>query len=46
VLGRFTPEEMNQLEKIIAIAEEAAITILCNGAKEGMNRFNRFKTIS
>jgi peptidyl-tRNA hydrolase, PTH1 family len=46
VLGRFNPEESALLDKIIATAVDAALTILCEGAKEGMNRFNRLKTIN
>ncbi len=44
VLGRFSPEETAMLEKIISCARDAAVTVLCKGAKEGMNRFNK-KTI-
>jgi PTH1 family peptidyl-tRNA hydrolase len=46
VLGRFNPEEKTLLDKIIATAMDAVLTILCEGAKEGMNRFNRLKTIN
>jgi peptidyl-tRNA hydrolase, PTH1 family len=46
VLGRFNPEEKALLDKIIATAMDAALTILCESAKEGMNRFNRLKTIN
>lgn len=46
VLGRFNPEEKAFLDKIISTAMDAALTILCEGAKEGMNRFNRLKTIN
>lgn len=46
VLGRFDPEEKALLDKIIATAMDAVLTILCEGAKEGMNRFNRLKTIN
>ncbi len=46
VLGRFNPEEKALLDKIIATAMDAVLTILCEGAKEGMNRFNRLKTIN
>ncbi len=46
VLGRFDPEEKTLLDKIIATAMDAVLTILCEGAKEGMNRFNRLKTIN
>jgi peptidyl-tRNA hydrolase, PTH1 family len=46
VLGRFNPEEKALLDKIIATAMDAVLTILCEGAKEGMNRFNSLKTIN
>lgn len=46
VLGRFSSQETGLLDKIIATAMDAAVTILCEGAKEGMNRFNRMKTIN
>ena len=46
VLGRFNQEEKGFLDKIISTAMDAAVTILCEGAKEGMNRFNRLKTIN
>jgi PTH1 family peptidyl-tRNA hydrolase len=45
VLGRFGPDETILMDKLIAAVREAVVTILCQGAKEGMNRFNRFKTI-
>jgi PTH1 family peptidyl-tRNA hydrolase len=41
VLSSFNQEEGNMLEHIISRARDAAVTVLCNGAKEGMNRFNR-----
>jgi PTH1 family peptidyl-tRNA hydrolase len=44
VLGCFNPEETVVLEKVISHARDAAVTVLCEGAKEGMNRFNK-KTI-
>jgi PTH1 family peptidyl-tRNA hydrolase len=40
VLGKFTLKEKKVLHRIIAEARDAAVTILCKGAKEGMNRFN------
>jgi peptidyl-tRNA hydrolase, PTH1 family len=45
VLGRFGSDEKERMDKIIAVAKEAVVTILCKGTKEGMNRFNRFKTV-
>jgi PTH1 family peptidyl-tRNA hydrolase len=41
VLSSFNLEESKMLEHIIFRARDAAVTILCNGAKEAMNRFNR-----
>ncbi|MFO8082800.1 MAG: aminoacyl-tRNA hydrolase [Desulfobacterales bacterium] len=46
VLGRFSSEETGILGKIIDTAMDATVTVLCKGAKEGMNRFNRMKTIN
>jgi PTH1 family peptidyl-tRNA hydrolase len=40
VLGRFRPDEKKMLEEIVARSRDAAVTILCEGTKEGMNRFN------
>ena len=41
VLSSFNLEEGNMLEHIISRARDAAVTVLCRGAKEGMNCFNR-----
>jgi PTH1 family peptidyl-tRNA hydrolase len=40
VLGGFNADEKKILPLIINQARDAIITILCKGAKEGMNRFN------
>ena len=40
VLGTFDQHERASLPKVIQRAREAVETILCEGAKEGMNRFN------
>lgn len=40
VLGTFNQQERASLEKVIKRARDAVETILCEGAKEGMNRFN------
>jgi len=40
VLGRFRPDEANLLEQIVTRSRDAAVTILCEGTREGMNRFN------
>jgi PTH1 family peptidyl-tRNA hydrolase len=41
VLGRFHPDEQTDLNRIIRRSREAAVSILCHGAKESMNVFNR-----
>ncbi len=41
VLGRFASSESRLLDDIIARAEEALITIIRKGVREGMNQFNR-----
>jgi peptidyl-tRNA hydrolase, PTH1 family len=43
VLDNFAFEEKKVLSQIIASAKDAVVTILCKGAKEGMNRFNNKK---
>ncbi|MBE9530838.1 MAG: aminoacyl-tRNA hydrolase [Proteobacteria bacterium] len=40
VLGRFKSDENKVLDQIITAARDAVVTILCKGAKEGMDRFN------
>ena len=40
VLGRFGRQEKAALEKVVDRARDAVETILCDGTKEGMNRFN------
>jgi PTH1 family peptidyl-tRNA hydrolase len=40
VLGKFSLTEKKVLHRIIIEARDAVGTILCKGAKEGMNRFN------
>jgi peptidyl-tRNA hydrolase, PTH1 family len=40
VLGKFSLKEKEVLHRIITQARDAVGTILCKGAKEGMNRFN------
>ena len=40
VLGKFTNKESEIIERTIFRAKEAVVTILCDGIKEGMNRFN------
>jgi peptidyl-tRNA hydrolase, PTH1 family len=41
VLGRFSNNEKIILSKIITLAKDAAVTILCDGIQEGMNIFNQ-----
>jgi len=41
VLGPFSSEEIDMLDAILARASDAAVTVLCHGAKVGMNRFHR-----
>jgi len=45
VLGKFTIKEKNLLHRIITEARDAVVTILCKGAKEGMNRFNNKRIV-
>jgi len=45
VLGKFTIIEKNLLHRIITEARDAVVTILCKGAKEGMNRFNNKRIV-
>jgi PTH1 family peptidyl-tRNA hydrolase len=46
VLGEFDANQRATLEPFLSLAIEAAATILCEGAKEAMNRFNRKTLIS
>ena len=45
VLGGFTNDESQILDRIIALAREAVGTVLCEGTKAGMNRFNDRRTV-
>ena len=40
VLGRFSAEESEALNQILIPARDAVVTVLCEGVKHGMNRFN------
>ncbi len=40
VLGRFSPEQSQIIDRIIANARDAVVTILSQGTKAGMNLFN------
>ncbi|MGD2269206.1 MAG: aminoacyl-tRNA hydrolase [Desulfobacterales bacterium] len=46
VLGKFSSEEKKILAEIIATARDAAVTIICEGVKEGMNRFNSTRILN
>ena len=46
VLGRFNSVETGLLDEITTTAMDASVTILCRGAKEGMNRFNSLKIMN
>ena len=41
VLGPFSNQEKEMLDTVLARASDAAVTVLCHGAKVGMNRFHR-----
>ena len=41
VLGRFSPEELPEIKKMIDIAADAVEAVLGEGAAPAMNRFNR-----
>jgi PTH1 family peptidyl-tRNA hydrolase len=43
VLGRFDPDKEEKLNPLIIQARDAVVTVLCEGAKKGMNAFNRKK---
>lgn len=40
VLGAFNTEEKTALDRIVSRSTEAVATVLCKGAREGMNRFH------
>jgi PTH1 family peptidyl-tRNA hydrolase len=46
VLGKFSSEEKKILAEIIATARDAVVTIICEGVKEGMNRFNSTRILN
>ena len=41
VLGRFSDDKAEMVTRIIAVARDAVVTVLCEGIKAGMNAFNR-----
>jgi PTH1 family peptidyl-tRNA hydrolase len=40
VLNVFRKDEEERLERILVVSQEAVVTVLCEGAKAGMDRFN------
>jgi len=45
VLSEFSPGERQVLDVVIAQAREAVVTILCEGTRVAMNRFNGLNTL-
>ena len=45
VLGKYSVDESKVLDQIITETRNAVVTILCNGIKDGMNRFNNQRTV-
>ena len=41
VLGRFLQTDEDRLDETIARSRDAVVTILCEGTREGMNRYNQ-----
>jgi len=41
VLGRFSDAKAEMVARVITVARDAAVTVLCEGMKVGMNAFNR-----
>ena len=41
VLGRFSDDKAEMVARVIAVARDAVVTVLCEGMKVGMNAFNR-----
>ena len=41
VLGTYSTQENEMLDAVLARASDAAVTVLCHGAKVGMDRFHR-----
>jgi PTH1 family peptidyl-tRNA hydrolase len=41
VLGRFSAQHAEFLNRIISAGRDAVVTVLCKGTKAGMNLFNR-----
>ena len=41
VLGRFSADKAEMVVRVISVARDAVVTVLCEGTKVGMNAFNR-----
>ena len=41
VLGRFSADKAEMVTRVVAVARDAAVTVICEGTKVGMNAFNR-----
>ena len=41
VLGRFSADKAEMVARVITVARDAVVTVLCEGTKFGMNAFNR-----
>ncbi len=41
VLGRFSADKAEMVTRVISVARDAVVTVLCEGTKVGMNVFNR-----
>jgi len=41
VLGRFSADKAEMVTRVVAVARDAVVTLLCEGIKVGMNAFNR-----
>jgi len=46
VLGRFSNDEYDLLERVIKRARDAVVKILCDGISDGMNRFNENRSMT
>jgi PTH1 family peptidyl-tRNA hydrolase len=46
VLGRFSDEKAEMVARVMCVARDAAVTVLCEGLKVGMNAFNRKDLLS
>ena len=46
VLKPFSGNLQSSIEQIVDVAQDAVLTILCKGTKEGMNRFNKKQVLN